>query len=117
MRTLSKVVRRSFASPSNTGLVTMAMNVKTKNVMDVFLETKEGDVLIKEPVKMAIAALASCEVHTLAFNARKRNIKIEDVTFSNVSTVIDLDGFKGVEGHQPDFKVVNMEGNGEDSRR
>ena len=76
--------------------------------MDVSLETPEGDILIKEPIKIAIASLAGCEAHTMNYFARKRNIKIDGLVFTDVSAVVDMEGFKGVEGHEADIKEVNM---------
>ena len=107
IKSLSKFVRRGFASPS-TGLTTMNFNIKAKGTNDVILETPEGDLLLKEPIKVAVASLAGCELHTMNFHARKRNIKIEGVTISGVSATIDLEGFKGTEGHTADIKEVTM---------
>ena len=107
IKILNKFIRRGFASPPS-GLMNMSLNLKTKGINDVFLQSADGDLLIKDPVKVAVASLAGCELHTMNFYARKRNIKIEGVTISDVSAVIDLDGFKGVEGHTADIKEVAM---------
>ncbi len=104
---LSKFVRRSFATQS-TGLTTINFNLKTQEGKEVILESKDGDLLIKDPVRATVACLASCELHTMNYHARRRGIKIDDVQISDVSTVIDLEGFRGVEGHTADIKEVNM---------
>ena len=103
-RLLSQSVRR-FA------IMDLKVDVKTKNMEEPTVTTSKSTTPIKMemPPEIALGALAVCEFHTAKFHAQKLGIKLKDIQFKNVNAKFDIAGFKGEEGHKPEFTEVNMD--------